>query len=100
MSTVIDTDLLLDLLDRWFQAASKEMSGPDKDYLKQAYEDVSAMISSIGSSKGEKAICGKPAMFLRLDDHTVCCSSCRSQFEADEVKGYDYCPKYGEKIWY
>lgn len=48
MSTVIDTDLLLDLLDRWFQAASKEMSGPDKDYLKQAYEDVSAMISSIG----------------------------------------------------
>ena len=99
MGTIIDTDILLEILNRKYAALFKDMSKHEKEYLKNAYDELVCIVKNIGSTKGERGICGKPATFLPLDESIVCCSSCHSQFAASEVKGYNYCPKCGEKIW-
>lgn len=70
----------------------------ENDYLKRAYDELVCIVKNIGSTEGDRGICGKPATFLPLDDNIVCCSSCHSQFAVSEIKGYNYCPKCAEKI--
>lgn len=98
MGTIIDLDILLEILNRKYAVLSKDASKHEKKYLKVAYSELVEIAKDIGATEGDRSTCGKPATFLSLDDSTVCCSSCHSQFKASEVRGYDYCPKCGEKI--
>lgn len=98
MGAIIDSDILLEILNKRYAVLSKDMSKHKKRYLKSAYDELAEIVKDIATNKGKHGVCGKPAVFLSLDENTVCCSSCHSQFRASEVRGYNYCPKCGEKI--